>query len=297
MERIKLTGGLELSRIIYGMWRIADDQNTSARHIEAKINACLEQGITTLDQADIYGDYGAEEVLGNCFRNSPNLVEKVEIVTKCDIVAPCGRYADKRVKYYDTSALHINQSVETSLKLMGIERIDLLLVHRPDPFMDHIETGKALDALIHSGKVASVGVSNFKLHDWSLLQSGMTHPLATNQIEISLLANDAFTNGDIAFMQEKGVKPMAWSPLGGGALFKDKGSELYTRISELAREHACDVAAIATAWLLAHPAQILPVMGTNNLERISTLSKAASIAMDRETWFELYSLANGHEVP
>jgi len=297
MERVKLNGELELSRIVYGMWRIADDEDVSSKHIEAKINACLEQGITTIDQADIYGDYGAEEVLGNCFRNSPALIDKVEIVTKCDIVAPCGRYSDKRVKYYDTSAEHINQSVESSLKLMGIEQIDLLLIHRPDPFMDHHETGQALDKLIDSGKIASAGVSNFKPHDWTLLQSAMTHPLATNQIEISLLANEAFTNGDIAFLQENNVKPMAWSPLGGGALFKDKGSELYTRMTELAEQNACDVGAVAVAWLLAHPASILPVMGTNNLDRIRSLSEATKMSFDRETWFELYSLANGHEVP
>ncbi len=297
MERVRLKGGVELSRIIYGMWRIGDDENTSPKHIEAKINACLEQGITSIDQADIYGDYGAEKVLGKCFRASPHLMDSVEIITKCDIIAPCGRYRDKRVKYYDTSSQHITHSVDTSLKLMGIEKIDLLLVHRPDPFMDHHETGKALDVLIDSGKVTSVGVSNFKHHDWTLLQSAMTNPLVTNQIEISLLSNDAFTNGDIAYLQEKDIRPMAWSPLAGGELFKNKTSELFLRMKEIAEDNSCDLAAIAVAWLLAHPSKILPVMGTNNLARIKMLSDASQISLDRETWFELYGLANGHEVP
>lgn len=297
MDRIKLKSGGELSRIIYGMWRIGDDENTSPKHIEAKINACLEQGITTIDQADIYGDYGAEALLGKCFRESPSLVDSVEIITKCDIVAPCGRHSDKRVKYYDTSAAYINQSVETSLKLMNLEKIDLLLIHRPDPFMDHHETGRALDVLVDSGKVSAIGVSNFKPHDWTLLQSAMSHSLVTNQIEISLLANDAFTNGDIPFLQENTILPMAWSPLGGGRLFNESGAELIARMTELAEENACDLAALAVAWLLAHPAKIAPVMGTNNLERIKQLSAASRVSMDRETWFELYGLANGHEVP
>lgn len=296
MERVKLKGGLELSRIIYGLWRIGDGTDTSPKHIEDKINACLEQGITTLDQADIYGDYGAEELLGNCFSHAPRLRDKVEIITKCDIVAPCGRYSGKRVKYYDTSAEHINRSVDTSLKLMRIEKIDLLLIHRPDPFMDHHETGQALDNLIESGKVSAVGVSNFKHHDWTLLQSAMSKPLVTNQIEISLMSNSAFTNGDVAYLQERGIRPMAWSPLGGGALFKNQTSDLFLRLKALADENSCGVAAIAAAWLLAHPAQIFPVMGTNKLDRIKALSDACRVNLNRESWFELYSLANGHEV-
>lgn len=297
MERIKLRNGSELSRITYGMWRIGDDANTAPKHIAAKINACLEQGITTFDQADIYGDYGAEELLGTCFRESSSLVDQVEIITKCDIVAPCGRYSDRRVKYYDTSEAHINHSVETSLTMMGIEKIDLLLIHRPDPFMDHYETGRALDKLVDSGKVSAIGVSNFKPHDWTLLQSAMSHPLVTNQIEISLVSNAAFTNGDMAFLQERAIPPMAWSPLGGGRLFNDCSVELNAKMTKLAEENGCDVSAIAVAWLLAHPARILPVMGTNNLERIKQLAAASRVPIDRETWFELFSLANGQEVP
>ncbi len=299
MERIKLSENLDMSRIVYGMWRLGDDENTAPAHVQAKIEACLEQGITTLDQADIYGGYVAEGILGACFAQSPALRDKVEIVTKCDIVAPAGRYSDARVKYYDTSAAHIAHSVDTSLAEMQIDHIDLLLVHRPDPMMDHHETGAALDAAVKSGKVGSVGVSNFKLHDWNLLQSAMSTPLVTNQIEISVMAIDAFTNGDLAFHQQHGIAPMAWSPLGGGALFDNADTtnkELRDGMVQIAARHGVGVDALAVAWLLAHPARIIPVMGTNNLERIKKLSQATAILVDRETWFEIYTLALGQEV-
>lgn len=293
MERISLTNSVTLSRLIYGMWRLSDDTDTSASHVQAKIEACLAQGITTMDQADIYGGYEAEEVLGHALRAAPQLRDQIEIVTKCDILVGAGRYASTRVKHYDTSAAHIAASVDHSLQLMATDYIDLLLIHRPDPLMDHRETGAALDAAVASGKVGSVGVSNFKPHDWNLLQSAMQTPLVTNQIEISVLETGAFTNGDLAFLQERDVPAMAWSPLAGGALFSGDNPKLLALLGTIGDG---DSAAAAVAWLLAHPARILPVLGTNNLSRIQALDAACGIAMDRETWFEIYEAANGCEV-
>ncbi len=194
MDRVKLSETLDFSRLIYGMWRIGDDSDTSPAYVERKIQTCLDQGITTFDQADIYGGYAAEAVLGGALKANPALRGQMEIVTKCDIVAPMGRYSDARVKYYDTSRSHIGKSVEFSLTEMGIETIDLLLIHRPDPLMDHHETGAALDDLVKSGKVRNVGVSNFRPWDWELLQSAMSNRLVTNQIEISLKEIAPFTN-------------------------------------------------------------------------------------------------------
>ncbi|MBV7395649.1 aldo/keto reductase [Mameliella sediminis] len=294
MDRVELQQGLSFSRIVYGMWRLGDDSNTSPEHVRAKIDACLDQGITTLDQADIYGGYEAEEILGTAL--TPELRNKVEIVTKCDIVAPVGRYADAKVKYYDTSRAHILASVDHSLLLMKTDRIDLLLIHRPDPMMDHRETGAALDEVVASGKVRAVGVSNFKLHDWTLLQSATKTPLVTNQIELSLSAHDGFTNGDVAYLQERGIAPMAWSPLGGGSLMT--GDTPLTQVMDrVAADFGVDRAAVAVAWLLAHPAGILPVMGTNTIDRIKGFSKAFDVQMTRELWYELYTAALGHEVP
>ncbi len=296
MERVSLTNDLSLSRIVYGMWRLDEDKDTSPAHIQAKIEACLAQGITTMDQADIYGGYMAEELLGAAFAAAPDLRSKVEVVTKCDIIAPMGRYATAQAKHYNTSRAHIEASVDHSLRLMRIEQIDLLLVHRPDPFMDPYETGPALDDLVASGKVRAVGVSNFKLHDWTLLQSAMKTPLCTNQIEISLTSNGAFTNGDIAFLQERKIAPMAWSPLGGGSLMTGD-APAGRALDAVAKAQGVDRAAVAVAWLLAHPAGILPVMGTNRLDRIARFQEALQVNMDRETWFALYEAANGAEVP
>lgn len=296
MERVKLSDTLEFSRLIYGMWRLGDDSDTSAAYVEKKIQVCLDQGITTFDQADIYGGYAAEAVLGGALKANPALRNSMEIVTKCDIVAPVGRYADARVKHYDTSRAHIEKSVETSLSEMGIDTIDLLLIHRPDPLMDHHETGAALDDLVKSGKVRNVGVSNFRPWDWELLQSAMSSTLVTNQIEISLAEISPFTNGDLAFHQRLGTKLMAWSPLGGGSLISESG-QLGAVMDEIAGAFGVDRSAVAIAFLLAHPAKLLPVMGTNNIERIARISDALKVTLDRETWYRLYEAALGNEVP
>ncbi len=297
MDKIALSADVSLSRLVYGMWRLGDDDNTAPAHVQAKVEACLAQGITTMDQADIYGGYTAEGLLGAALRAAPGLRDQIEIVTKCDIVAPVGRHAGATVKHYDTSAAHITGSVEASLRDMATDRIDVLLVHRPDPLMDHHETGACLDALVASGKVRSVGVSNFRPWDVTLLQSAMKNPLVTNQIEISLSANDALTNGDIAFHQERGQPLMAWSPLAGGSLLSGADTPLREALHRMGAEQGVDWSAIAVAWLLRHPARIIPVMGTNSLARIKALSDATRVEMDRSAWFTLYTHALGHEVP
>lgn len=296
MERLQIVQGLEFSQLVYGMWRLADDSDTSVRHVDAKIRAALDQGITTFDQADIYGGYTAEDVMGAALKASPPLRQQMEIVTKCDIVIDAGRHTGARVKHYDTTRTHINESVNQSLIAMGTDVIDVLLIHRPDPLMDHFETGEALDALVDSGKVRAVGISNFRPWDWNLLQSAMRHPLVINQIELSLKEISPFTNGDLAFHQQHGHVVMAWSPLGGGDLMTGTG-ELATRLDVIAKRYEVDRAAVATAFLLAHPAKISPVMGTNNLERISALADAGKVSLDRQDWFFLYEAALGGEVP
>ena len=295
MERIKINETLDFSQIIYGMWRLADGEKSDNKSVLNKINLCLEQGITTFDQADIYGDYSAEALFGRVLKENKALRNKIEIVTKCGIVAPCGKYSDVPVKYYDTSKKHINASVNASLKNMNVDHIDMLLIHRPDPFMDHYETGHALDELVKSGKVRSVGVSNYRPYDWELLQSSMSNQLHTNQIELSLQSIESFTNGDVAFHQKNASPIMAWSPLGGGKLMTTK-NELTNKMDEIASNYNVDRSAVAISFLLTHPANIIPIMGTNNINRISKISDAFKVKMDRITWFELYTAALGREV-
>ena len=295
MRRIKITDKLEFSQLIYGMWRLTDDKNTSPLHVEAKIQMVLDQGITTFDQADVYGGYTAEAVLGGALKANPALRTKMEIVSKCDIVVDAGRHSGTRVKHYDTSRAHIQASVDMSLLEMCIDHIDLLLIHRPDPLMDHHITGAALDELVTNGKVGAIGVSNFKPREWELLQSAMKNNLATNQIEISLAEISPFTNGIMAFHQRQGDPIMAWSPLGGGSLMTDR-SYLGTTMDDIAERYGVDRASIAIAFLLAHPAKILPVLGTNNLDRIARISDALKVKLDRQSWFQLYEAALGQEV-
>jgi predicted oxidoreductase len=180
---------------------------------------------------------------------------------------------------------------------MAIDQIDLLLLHRPDPLMDAQETGRSLDALIDSGKVEAIGVSNFRPWDIDLLQSCTKNKLLTNQIQISLTQNNAMTNGDLAYMQQHDILPMAWSPLGGGELFKNSQSPLNQKIVSLAKDFAVQPAAIVIAWLLRHPAQILPIMGSNHMQRIKQFSEGLTVDLSREQWFELLQAATGHEMP
>ena len=297
-RRITLGTDLSLSRVAYGMMRLGDDADTSASHVHAKIEACLAQGITTMDQADIYGGYSSEAILGAALAAAPALRDQIEIVTKCGIIAQVGRHAAARIKHYDTSRHHILASVEHSLRLMRVERIDLMLIHRPDPLMDHHETGAALDEIVASGKVRAVGVSNFRPWDWSLLQSAMQTPLVTNQIALSLDASQAFSNGDVAYLQQLAKPIMAWSPLGSGSVLGTgkPNPALTTLLRTIAAENDVDAAAVAVAWLLAHPARILPVLGTGNLDRIRAISDAFKVKIDRQTWFGLYEAALGQEV-
>ena len=294
MDRIQITDDLSFSQIIYGMWRLGDDTDTSQAHVQAKVEACLAQGITTMDQADIYGGYTAEALFGETLKAAPALRDQIEIVTKCDIIAPVGRHSGARVKYYDTSAAHITASVEASLRDMDIDVIDCLLIHRPDPLMDAMETGEALDDLIASGKVRTVGVSNFKPWDFSLLQSAMENELVANQIELSATNHTPFTDGDLAFLQENDIPVMAWSPLGGGSIFDN--AAVMSVLNRVAADAGVEPSAVAVAFLLRHPARIAPVMGTNNISRINALSDALKVNLDRQTWFEIYTAALGREV-
>lgn len=290
---------VQLSRLVYGVWRLADGDNLSTNHIRHKIDLCLDQGITSFDHADIYGDYECERLFGQALAQDPGLRNKMQLISKCDIALISDKFPERRVKYYDTSSHYLQSRVEQSLQHLNTDHLDLLLLHRPDPMMNAAETGKTLDALIDSGKTRAVGVSNFDVWDWRLLQANMRNSLVVNQVEMSLLQRDAFTNGGLSSMQLDNLTPMAWSPLAGGDLFKDSGvtqrlKPLFERISQ---EQNCTADQVAIAWLLAHPANIVPVLGTNHPERIKALSKALEVDIDRTTWFELLTTAAGHEVP
>jgi predicted oxidoreductase len=286
------------SRIVYGAWRLNDGVDTTPELALKKIQACLEVGVTTFDHADIYGNYACEALFGAALKRDTSVRRKIQIITKCGIMLKSDQFPDRKVKHYDTSAQHIRASVDASLTRLGVDVLDVLLLHRPDPMMDAAATGACLDGLVKTGKIRAVGVSNFKPWDWTLLQANMRSPLVTNQLELSLLARSPFTDGTLAQAQQASAPPMAWSPLAGGALFSGDMAALRVRpaLQRIAEQHDVGIEAVAIAWLLAHPARIVPVMGTNNLVRIAKLGDAFKVSMPRETWYELLELAQGHEV-
>jgi predicted oxidoreductase len=298
-----MPNGQTFSRMVYGVWRLSEAQDTSVNANLARIDSCLAQGITTFDHADIYGDYRCEALFGEAIKARPTLRDQIEIVTKTDIMLMSKSWPNTRVKHYDTTPAHVNASVERSLQRIGVDVIDLLLVHRPDPLMDPDATGACLDALIDSGKVRGIGVSNFMPWDVDLLQSRMKHRLQTNQIELGLLNTVPFVDGQLAYAQTQRTPLMAWSPLGGGRLHTEatkqgtSAARLAPRLAQLAQAHGVDESAVAIAWLLHHPIGVMPVMGSNRLDRIAQFSDATKVPMDRQTWYDLYELANGHEVP
>ena len=303
MNRITLPNGRQLSQMAYGVWRLSEASDTSVNANLARIDVCLAQGITTFDHADIYGDYRCEALFGEAIKARPALRDQIEIVTKTDIMLLSQQWPSTRVKHYDTSPAHVTASVDRSLQRIGVDVIDLLLIHRPDPLCDATALGACLDGLIDSGKVRGVGVSNFMPWDVDLLQSRMKHRLQTNQIELSLLHTAPFINGQIAHAQQHHMPVMAWSPLGGGRLHSQAAqagtaaARLAPKLAALAQASGTDTTAVAMAWLMHHPVGVLPVMGSNQLERMGAFAQALTVPMDRQTWYELYELANGHEVP
>ena len=298
MQRVSIGEGHTISRLVYGMMRIKDAPDRSAAGLCAKLQAALEVGITTVDHADIYGGYSHEEFFGAAIRGT-GLRDQIEIVTKCGIIYPGGPYGDVAMKHYDTTGAHIRASVDRSLRLLGTDRIDLFLIHRPDPLMDHHDAGAALDAVVRAGKVRAVGVSNFRPWDVGALQAAMQNRLAVNQIELSLAAVAAFGNGDIPHLQERGMVPMAWSPIAGARLMAsaDDPTPLERILDRIATAQGVGRAAVAVAWLLAHPSGIVPVLGSNQIDRIRAWPDALRVKISRVDWFDLYTAAIGHGVP
>jgi predicted oxidoreductase len=202
------------------------------------------------------------------------------------------------VKHYNTSRAHIVASAEHSLAMLGVERLDLLLIHRPDPLMDADEVAEAFGDLRRAGKVAAFGVSNFLPHQLDLLQSRLDQPLVANQVEVSLLHTEALFDGTLDQAQRLRIRPQAWSPLGGGRLGREPDDSALGRVlGRLGRELDATPGQVALAWLLRHPARIHPLLGTGRLARLRELAKAQAITLDQQAWFELLTAAMGREMP
>lgn len=285
------------SRLILGLWRIGYWGRTSRETAEL-VSVCLEIGIDTFDLADIYGDYQCQAMFGAALRTNPVLKTRIKLISKCGIALVTPTRPWNRVKHYDTSAQRIIGSVENTLRDLGVEKLDLLLIHRPDPLMNVDEIAGAFQQLKDGGKVEGLGVSNFLPHQFELLQSRINEPLCTNQIEISLLHPAPIFDGTLDQCQQLGIRPQAWSPLAGGELSRlPEDTALNQVLSRIASELNVTREQLAIAWLLLHPAGIRPVIGSGNLERIRRLVDSQRISLDRQSWFELLQAATGQEVP
>lgn len=293
---------LKFSSLIFGAWRIADvASEANADTVAKKIVMALEHGITTFDHADIYGDYSCEKLFGEALVKHKIPRQKMQLITKCGIKLVSQQRPEHSLKTYDTSKQHIVKSVETSLKNLHTDFIDLLLIHRPDPLMNPDEVAETFNELQKQGKVLNFGVSNFTTHQVRMLQSRLKAPLFSNQIEFSLLHTDPMFNGQLDQCLEMGMKPMAWSPLAGGRLFTqndDRSRNIRTCLDSLAKKYQVhNSETIAYAWLMRHPAQVLPVLGTGKEERLKAAVAALRVQLQHEDWFQLLKAAVGHDVP
>ncbi len=290
---------MDISPIVAGMWRLCDWQYSTDELLRF-IESCIDLGVTTFDHADIYGDYSCEELFGKALAKSPALRDKMQLLSKCDITLVSDKRPEHSIHGYDTSKEHILKSVETSLTKLCTDHLDLLLLHRPDPLMDADEAAEALTTLKDSGKVLAVGVSNFTVSQFELLASRLSVSLVTNQIEFSVLNMDALDDGTLDQCQQRRIRPMAWSPFGGGRLFQEK-SEQAERVRNTLQTIGADLNAsldqIALAWILKHPARILPVLGTGKIDRVRQAVKALNLELSRDQWFAVWEASKGHEVP
>lgn len=304
---------LQSSRIAYGCWRLGgpgEPNDVSPERVELSklaVIAAYEAGYTLFDLADIYVNGHSESIVGSVLKDVSGMRERVLISSKCGIrksndPAPGAPYR------YDFSAEYIIQSCENSLKRLGIETLDLYMLHRPDFLMDPTEVAVAFAKLNQAGKVREFGVSNFKPSQVSVLQQACSRKLAVNQVEISLSHLHSLHDGTLDQCFVEGLTPLAWSPLAGGRIPSNSPIEMNApdRVQKqkvrdvlegIAREHHTTRAVVALAWLLKHPARIIPIIGSTNPEHIKAATQADDLALTREEWYRLMEAAHGSRLP
>ncbi|SFS17743.1 Predicted oxidoreductase [Dyella sp. OK004] len=290
------TSTLELSPIVAGLWRITD-WHLSVQERVRWIEQALELGITSFDHADIYGDYRAEALFGEALKAMPALRERMQLITKCGIRLRSAQ-RDYRVNYYDTSAVYVRTQVEQSLRNLHTEHLDLVLIHRPDYLMDAAALADTFASLTREGKVRHWGVSNHSTSQFALLHQ--RHPLLTNQVELSPLQMDALADGTLDQAQQLGLRPMIWSPLGGGRLFTGQDEQavrVREQMTAIAAHHDISLATLAFAWVLRHPSRPHAITGTGRIEGLREAVAALDVQLDAEDWYAIWTASKGHSVP
>jgi predicted oxidoreductase len=300
MQRVKLNPKFEVSRIAHGHWR-ALEWNLSVNELLNLTEQVFDLGVTTFDHADLYGDFECEKLFGKVLNLKKGLRSQIEIVTKCGIKPQSHKFPNRQIGFYDYSFEHITSSAEKALRNFKTDYIDLFLLHRPSPFFDPQEVANTFSHLKKSGKVLHFGVSNFTPQQFEMLNSYLEEPLVTNQVEISPHCLEHFDNGNLDFFLKKRLKPMAWSPLAGGAIMNpstEKEQRIHQALQKVAQEHNTEALdQIAYSWLLKHPTGMIPIVGSGKIERIKRASESINKALSLEQWMEIYVAARGEKLP
>ncbi len=295
------------SRFIYGCMRIAGSGNSAdIKKGKLAIHTAIEQGFNHFDHADIYGAGHSElifaQVLQQLLRENPNIREQIIITSKTGIGLE--QTEQGWPKRYDLSKAYLLNSVDGILQRLGIDQLDCLLLHRPDFLMDAVEVAETFSILKASGKVKHFGVSNFTPSQVTMLQDKLTVPLIANQVEINIHNISTLLDGTLDQCQQYQLSPMAWCPLGGvvypawGNTFSDvEQARIQVELTRQAEKYQCQTWQVILAWLLKHPANILPIIGSTTPERIKAATEVFTLAYEREDWYHLLEARNGQPVP
>jgi predicted oxidoreductase len=288
--------GITVSPIAWGMWRLTENGRSTAEAAKL-VHAALDAGITFLDTADIYGFDGAggfgdaEALLGEVLAAEPGLRGRMVLATKGGIMPPLP---------YDQSADYLRAAIDASLSRLKVESVDLWQIHRPDILAHPQEVARVLDDAVASGKIRALGVSNFTMAQTAALQHFLGHKLATTQPEISPLRIDCFENGELDQAMMLGLTPMAWSPLGGGRLAAPESARdkaVAAALDAVAEAQGVSRTVAAYSWLMAHPAGIIPIIGSQNAERIAEGAQALTVRWTRTEWYAVLVAARGVPLP
>ncbi|TAL42497.1 MAG: aldo/keto reductase, partial [Chitinophagaceae bacterium] len=291
MEKIFLSdSGPKVSPAIYGFWRWEDTSATAAATMERIVNLCLELGINTFDHADVYGGYQCEELFGNVMKQKSFKREDIVLFTKCGVNIPHPNRPGVRLKYYDTSAAHILKSIDNSLQKLRTDYIDIFLLDHLDPLSNLEETAFTLQKLRTSGKIRNIGVANFSVFQHQLLASYLRIPIVTNHIELNLLNTTALDNGQLDYIKQKYMRPLAAAPLAGGRI--ENGTDkiavrVHNKLEEISKKYDANIESLAVAWLIKLGA--LPLIGTVSEQRIHNIVNAFAIDLEQQDWYELYN--------
>ncbi|MEM8904912.1 MAG: aldo/keto reductase [Actinomycetota bacterium] len=289
-----LADGIEVGPLAFGCWRFT---NADVAESQALIEAALDHGMNLIDTADVYGlDWGGtgfgtnEEILGSVLSAAPGLRDRMVLATKGGILPPVP---------YDQSAAYLRQACEDSLRRLQVETIDLYQIHRPDLFAHPADVAATLVALRDEGKIREVGVSNFTVAQTDALAALLPFPIATDQPEYSVVHLDPMRDGTFDRAMQHDRVPLAWSPLGGGRVVSGEGlrPELVAVLDRLAEREGVDRAAVAMAFVLAHPSAPVVIVGSQRAERLAGATVALGVHLDRNDCYDIIEASEGVSLP